>query len=341
MYLITQYMQQKVVKTRLIGISNEQKIRHLNNISVMKSAANFAPRTDVYEVITNRIILALEGGVAPWKKGWNAAAGAPRNYVSKHAYQGVNAILLGMLGHEQPYFLTYNQARALGGQVRRGEKGMPVVFYKITKHEDAQGKEKKGMFLKYSTVFNVSQIDGVVWKFPEHPSREHTPQEAAEQIIAGYANAPRIRHHGSQPLYRPSTDTVVLPIASDFHTAEDYYHTAHHELIHSTGHKSRLNREGITELAPFGSARYAEEELIAEIGAAFLSNAAGLDFEAILPSTAAYLENWLQALRNDKKLIVTAASKAQKAANHILGIVPSYAADEPQVVADEAEVLAE
>jgi antirestriction protein ArdC len=307
----------------------------------MKKAANF-PKMDVHEVITNRFILALESGVAPWRKGWNAAAGAPKNYVSKKAYQGVNTLLLGMLNHEQPYYLTYNQAQNLGGQVRRGEKGMPVVFYKITKRKDEKsGKDKKSMFLKYSTVFNVSQIDGIEWKFPAHPTREHTAHEAAELIITSYPTAPRIEHHGSEAFYQPSTDKVVLPLASDFHTAEDYYHTAFHELVHSTGHKSRLARPGITEFSPFGSERYAQEELVAELGAAFLSNAAGLNFEAMLPNSAAYVANWLQALRNDKTLIVTAASKAQKANNHILGIVLSYETDEPELVEDEAEVVAE
>jgi len=310
----------------------------------MKKAANF-PKTDINEVLTNHFILALESGVAPWKKGWNAAAGSPKNYVSKKAYQGINALLLGMYGqmrgYKESYFMTYNQAKAVGGQVRKGEKGLPVVFYKIIKREDAKGKEKKGMLLRYSTVFHVSQIDGIEWKFPAHPTREHTANEAAEQIIANYAVGPRIEHHGSEAFYQPSTDKVVLPLASDFHTAEDYYHTAFHELVHSTGHKSRLARPGITEFSPFGSERYALEELVAELGAAFLSNAAGLNFEAMLPNSAAYVANWLQALRNDKTLIVTAASKAQKAHNHILGIVPSYEADEPELVEDEAEVVAE
>ena len=294
----------------------------------MKSAAPFAPRTDVYEVITNRIILALENGVTPWKQGWNAAHGAPRNYRSKHVYQGINAFLLGMLKHEQPYYLTFNQARELGGGVRKGEKGMPVVFYQVGKKENARGEEKKVAILHYSTVFNISQIDGIAWKLPVLPHREHTPQQAAEQIITGYVGGPRIQYAGSEPCYRTSTDTVTVPEASSFHTAEDYYATLFHELAHSTGHGKRLDRATLTEKASFGSESYAKEELVAELGASFLSNAAGLDLTRTEPATASYLDNWLQALRNDKRLIVSAASQAQKAANHILGIVPSYAADE-------------
>jgi len=220
----------------------------------MKKPAPFAPRPDVYEIITNRIILALENGVTPWKQPWNATHGAPRNYRSKHVYQGVNALLLGMLDYEHPYFLTYNQATELGGQVHRGEKGMPVVFFTVTKKDVGKGEEKKKAFLKYSTVFNVAQIDGVAWTFPELPSREHTPEQAAEQVLVGYVGGPRVLHKGSEALYRTSTDTVTMPEASDFHTAGDYYHTLFHELTHSTGHAKRLDRATLTELAAFGSA---------------------------------------------------------------------------------------
>ena len=294
----------------------------------MKNAPAFAPRTDVYEVITNRIILALENGVTPWKVSWNAAHGAPRNYRSQHVYQGINAILLGMLPYEQPYYLTFNQARELGGCVRRGEKGMPVVFYKTSKKEDAQGKEKKVAILQYSTVFNIAQVDGVDWKLPVLPGRKHTPQQAAEQVVANYANGPRILYAGSNPHYRTSTDTVTVPEARNFHTAEDFYLTLFHELAHSTGHSKRLDRAQLVEMAAFGSENYAKEELVAELGAAFLGNIAGLDVAASTASSASYIASWLEALRNDKRLIISAASQAQKAANHILGIVPSYEAPE-------------
>ena len=303
----------------------------------MKAATTFAPRTDVYEVITNRIIMALENGVTPWKQPWNAAHGAPRNYRSKHVYQGINAFLLGMMKHEQPYYLTFNQARELGGCVRKGEKGMPVVFYQTGKKEDAKGQEKKVAILKYSTVFNISQIDGIEWKLPELPSREHTPTEAAEQILAGYVGGPSVKFSGSEAYYQTSTDSVKMPEASNFHTAEDFYSTLFHELTHSTGHSKRLDRATLTEKASFGSESYAKEELVAELGASFLSNAAGLDLTRTEQSSAAYLENWLKALRNDKRLIISAASQAQKAANHILGFVPSYEAGEAAAPTEDSE----
>ncbi|WP_460503682.1 zincin-like metallopeptidase domain-containing protein, partial [Hymenobacter agri] len=157
---------------------------------------------------------------------------------------------------------------------------------------------------------------------------EHTPEQAAEQVLAGYAGGARVLHKGSEAMYRTSTDTVTMPAASDFHTAEDYYHTLFHELTHSTGHAKRLDRVTLTELAAFGSETYAKEELVAELGASFLSHAAGLDLTRTEPSSASYIANWLQALRNDKQLIISAASQGQKAANHILGIVPSYETEE-------------
>ncbi|MFC7670686.1 ArdC family protein [Hymenobacter humi] len=242
-----------------------------------------------------------------------------------------------MLQHEQPYYLTFNQARELGGCVRKGEKGMPVVFFKVSKKVDALGKEKKVAILQYSTVFNISQIEGVDWQLPELPQREHTPQQAAEQILSGYVDGPRVNYTGSEPHYRTSTDTVTVPEASNFHTPEDFYATLFHELAHSTGHAKRLDRPTLTEKASFGSETYAKEELVAELGAAFLSNAAGLDLARTEPSTAGYLANWLQALRNDKRLIISAASQAQKASNYILGIVPSYAVEEVEPVSETPE----
>jgi antirestriction protein ArdC len=295
----------------------------------MKSAAATAPRPDVHEVITNRIILQLENGTTPWKQPWNAAYGAPRNYRSGHVYQGVNALLLGMLGAEVPYFLTYNQAKELGGQVRKGEKGMPIVFYKVTKKEDEKGQEKKRAILQYSTVFNIAQVDGIAWKLPEPSTNQHTPQQGLQQVVNNYTNGPRIFHKGSEAVYRPAVDTVTVPEIGDFHTVEDYAQTLLHELVHSTGHPKRLDRATLTAAdAYFGSESYAKEELIAELGASFLSAAAGIDLSATIQSTANYIANWLTALRNDKTLIVSAASLAQKASNHILGVVPSYEAEE-------------
>ena len=284
-----------------------------------------APRPDIYEIITNRFILALENGVAPWKQPWNAAYGAPRNYRSGHVYQGVNAFLLKMVAGEQPFFLTYQQAQELGGQVRKGEKGMPIVFAKVIKKDKGEGKEEKKLYLQYSHVFNVSQIDGIEWKFPEVPTREHTPQQQAEQLLAGYPQGPRLVHAGSEAHYRKATDTVTVPEAALFHTAEDYYLTIFHECIHSTGHAKRLNRASLTEEAGFGSEPYALEELVAELGASYLSAAAGLNLAVTEQGSASYLANWLQALRNDKRLILTAAKLAQRATYHVLGTTPSYA----------------
>lgn len=287
-------------------------------------AAPTTPRPDVYQLLTDRITEKLEGGVIPWKKPWSDF-GAPRNYRSGHVYQGINALLLAMMQFEQPYFLTYKQAQELGGQVRRKEKGMMIIYAGQGVKEDKQTGDKKGFsFLRYSTVFNIEQIDGIEWKLPTAPTRELVPNEAAELVCANYiANSgPKLLFSGSQALYRKSTDIVVMPAREAFHSEPEYYATLFHEFGHSTGHAKRLNRPELVESAGFGTPTYAREELTAELTAFFVSGIIGLDISATVNNTAAYLQNWLTALRNDKSLIKTACSSAQKAANLIMGITP-------------------
>lgn len=288
-----------------------------------------APRADIDQMVTDRIVSALEGGKIPWAKPWNAGAGAPRNYISGHVYQSINAFLLMLLDYQYPLFLTYKQAQAAGGQVRKGEKGMIVVFYSNYIREDKQSGEKKSFpILRYSTVFNIAQIDGIEWKLPELVTREHAPIAEAENICANYMqnlDGPTLYFKGDQALYRKSVDEVLMPRPETFNTVEGYYATLFHELAHSTGHVRRLNRPELVESAGFGSTTYAKEELTAEMTAAFLSQAAGLDLSATINNTVAYIQSWLKALKNDKTLVLKAASLAQKAAYHIQGIAaPSY-----------------
>lgn len=288
-----------------------------------------APRLDVYQMVTDRIISSLEGGKIPWRKPWNASAGVPRNYISGHVYQSINAFLLSMLDFEYPLFLTYKQASAAGGQVRKGEKGMMVVYFSNYVKENKQAGEKDCFpVLRYSTVFNIAQVDGIDWKLPELKTREHEPVAEAERICTNYMqnlDGPTLYFKGEQALYRKSVDEVLMPAPETFNTVEGYYATMFHELAHSTGHMRRLNRPELVENAGFGSTTYAKEELTAEMAAAFLSAAAGLDLSATIDNAAAYIQNWLSALRNDKKLVLSAASLAQKAAYHIQGITaPGY-----------------
>ena len=282
-------------------------------------AREYTPK-DSYQVITDRIIAALEAGTAPWRKPWAGGGGAePVNLVSGRAYRGfLNRMLLGLSAHESPYWLTYKQAKDLGGQVRKGQHGTPVTFWKWLEREDEDGKMKRIPFLRYYTVFNTEQCDGLEGKLPEaaaSPKFEHDPIETAEGIVAAMPNPPAITNGGGAAYYQPGRDLVNVPLAERFETRAGYYSTLFHELAHATGHKSRLDRNMAGLL---GSHAYSKEELVAEITAAYLCGQAGF-VDATLDNSAAYIDGWLKALRNDRRLIVGAASQAQKAADYILG----------------------
>lgn len=286
-----------------------------------RPAAQNTARPDVYQLVTDRVIEALEAGQIAWRKPWHAAYGLPRNYVSGRAYTGINAFLLHLVGGT-PFFLTFRQAKELGGNIRKGAKGMPVIYYNVTTRTDKQtGEEEKTPFIKYYTVFSVDDVEGVEITLPEQPQdRAHEPLAAAEALVAGWATCPRIEHGGAQAYYAPGPDFVQVPRPETFVSGEAYYSTLFHELTHATGHASRLDRPDLAEaLRPSGRAGYAREELTAEMGAAFLCGHAGLNPSATLENTAAYLQFWLEQLRGDKKLVVQAASRAQRAAELILG----------------------
>lgn len=274
--------------------------------------------TKAYDVITDRVIEKLEAGTVPWTKPWHGSAGMPKNLVSKKQYRGINVFLLHCLGYESPYFLTYKQATKLGGHVRKGEKGCPVVFWKWLIKSDEDGTEHRLPLLRYYTVFNVCQCDGIEAPALDVPEREHNPIEAAEQITNQMQNRPEVRHGHTGASYSPSEDLVRMPRPEVFDAGERYHATLFHELTHSTGHASRLDRNLDTALAPFGSPDYSREELVAEMGAAFLCGESGI-LDTNIEQSAAYIDGWLRKLKNDRKLVVTAAAQAQKAADFILG----------------------
>lgn len=277
--------------------------------------------TDVYEEVTDRIIAALEQGTVPWRRPWVASADAHRNPVSGTEYRGINPFLLDMTawerGYQVPQWVTFKQAIAQGGCVRKGEKSTLVIFWRMLKGKDkTTGEERSIPMLRHYRVFNVDQVDGLDIEQPEMAAFD--PIKRADQIIAAMPNAPHIGHGGNRAFYAPAMDTVQLPKREQFVSADAYYSTAFHELTHSTGHESRLNR---TEVAgathSFGSDTYAREELVAELGAAMVGAKAG-----IAPQTdqsAAYIAGWLKALKNDRKLLVSAAGRAQRAADYIAG----------------------
>jgi antirestriction protein ArdC len=285
---------------------------------------------NTYEIVTERIVNLLEQGVIPWRRPWSAA-GAPRNFVSKKNYRGINFFLLSATKYVSPYWLTLRQANELGGSVRKGEHGEIVIFWKVDRDADTENdadaqnieecqKSRRRFVLRFYRVFNTEQCDlsqAVLDKLPKVEIYQHDPIESAERIIANMPNPPAIEYAGSKAFYSPSSDRITLPRRELFISSEEHFGTWAHEASHSTGHPKRLNRDSIAEAAPFGSSVYAGEELIAELSAAYLCAEAGIS-PAVIENEAAYIQGWLAKLKSEKRLIVIAAAQAQKAADYIL-----------------------
>ena len=277
---------------------------------------------DTYQIITDRLLAILEAGTVPWHKPWNHGYGGPRNLVSNKHYQGINCFMLACYGASfgSPFWLTYKQAQSLGGNVKKGEKGTPVIFWKLYDKDDpdADTGVRKVPVLRYYTVFNAEQCTDVDVPPPGGFTRaEHNPIEAAEAVIHAMPNCPTIEISGARAYYSPSHDIVKVPELYRYEQAEEYYSTLFHELAHSTGHQSRLNRESITGKHFFGDAVYSREELIAEMTAAFLCGHTGIE-NATIHNSAAYIQSWINVLKGNKKLAIIAAAQAQKAADYIL-----------------------
>lgn len=306
-----------------------------NGRSHSKRSSKSGDKKDIYKIVTDNIIAALESGVAPWRKPWRSA----RNLVTGKEYRGYNAVSLGFSEFESPYWLTIKQANDLGGLVIAGSKSRSVVFWKwwidgekdpVTGEVEPLPDGKKHCTSFYFNVFNIEQTQGIpADAIPQVIKTEGTIEEC-ERIVGGFANHPVIHHGGSVACYSPLRDRVDMPKIATFDRLTAYYSTLFHELTHSTGHKSRLGRfEGMKILAKFGSEDYSKEELIAEFGAAMLCGMAGIYEEQ--GQSAAYIENWLKVLKNDRHLLVDAAQAAQKAADHILG--KKFEKFEPEVKA--------
>src|ERR1700680_2767741 len=278
--------------------------------------------SSVYSIVTEQILKQLESGVAPWRKPWRTEP--PCNLVSSKEYRGINPFLLATQGYGSRYWLTFNQANKLGGNIRKGEHSSIVTFWKIGQEKlvkPADGTERKSrpFLLRYYRVFNVEQTQGIAEKLGLGNASPRTASiDECEAIVAAMPNRPAITRDG-RAWYRPSTDTVGIPSRSAFNSAEEYYSTLFHELTHSTGHTSRIGREGIEQLNTFGSDSYSKEELVAEIGASMLCGVTGI-VPATLSNSAAYLNSWIDRLRGDSQLIVSAASQAQKAADYVQGV---------------------
>ncbi|HSR68786.1 MAG TPA: ArdC-like ssDNA-binding domain-containing protein [Acidobacteriota bacterium] len=274
-----------------------------------------------YQVITDQIIELLEQGTVPWRQPWISVA--PQNLITCRAYRGINPFILACRGFSSPFWLTFRQAKQLGGSVRKGQRSAPVVFWKIHKKEDEESQEEAQTVsvpvLRYYRVFNVEQCEGLPEeRIPVIEEREFAPLEIAEKIVAGMPGPPEIRHGATAALYLPAKDRVELPRPTCFESSHQYYCTLFHELTHASGSKGRLGRLGGKTPAPFGSADYSREELVAEMGAAFLCGECGIE-QSTLENSAAYISHWLQRLKSDPRLAVIAAAQAQKAADFILG----------------------
>ena len=294
-------------------------------------AAGSAQR-DPYAVVTAQIVDALERGTVPWRTPWATARGSHRNGISGRAYRGINTLVLAMRALEEgwsdPRWMTFKQAKAAGGSVRKGSQGTRVILWKWvdrpTGETDDEGREltERRPFTRIYSVFNVAQVDGV--ELPEQADvageRVVSVNEAADEAIAAYlgAGGPTLHHGAESAYYVPERDEVHVPARETFGDDHGYYSTVLHELAHSTGHPSRLGREGYRTAARFGSERYSQEELVAEMAAAFCGAELGVD-PSRLEQSAAYIASWLRVLDDDRRMVVVAAQQGQKAADLLLG----------------------
>jgi|GEM_PF-64333 len=275
-------------------------------------------KSDIYQLVTDRIIALLEAGTVPWRKPWSGYASAPQNLVSRKAYRGINLLLLHAAGFASPFWLTFRQAQELGGRVKKGEKSFPVVFWKLFE-DDEHGEPRTIPFIRYHSVFNVAQCEGIECPLAPVPRPEFQPIGECEQVVSGMPKAPVIAHGFNRACYSPIRDSVEMPDRAAFSPPEEYYSVLFHELTHATGHPTRLGRKGVAETNSFGSDPYSREELVAEMGAAFLCGHCGIG-AATIDQSASYIENWLTRLKNDRKLVIKAAADAQKAADFILNV---------------------
>ncbi len=280
-------------------------------------------KADIYQIITDRFVAQLEKGTVPWRKPWVTS----QNLISGKSYQGINVFLLANENRESPFWLTYKQAADLGGSIMKGEKSTPVIYWSLQEKKDArgqvvldgEGKPETIPFIRWSNVFSLEQTDGIKAPVLDKCSVEKPPMEVAQGIL-DRANICPLQLNGQvdAAYYHPVLDFIEVPAKAKFLTEAEYYHTAFHELAHATGHKDRLNRDGVTMPVAPKTERYAKEELIAELSAAFLSNEAGILGEVTFQNSASYMKGWIKVLKENPKILVGAGAASQKASNYIL-----------------------
>ena len=291
---------------------------------------------DAYLMVTDRICELLEQGFIPWDMPWAMKKSSAWSGQDGHIYSLLNQFLLAdpkrkykdfdeMIEDIAGEWVTFNQAHDRGGKVAKGAKGRKVVFFKMVHKKDENGKETDEVFpvITWSTVFKVGDCEGISQKYHTDADMlyDFSADKTADEVADSYVlrEGVKVEHiHGNKACYNPTTDTVTMPLPEQFKDSGEYYSTFFHELVHSTGHEKRLNR--LKKSAGFRDEEYSTEELVAEIGAASLLSTLGIESNATLRNSAGYIQNWLKALKNDKKMIVTAASRAEKAIKMILDI---------------------
>jgi antirestriction protein ArdC len=278
----------------------------------------------VYEIVTARVLEMMENGTAPWRKPWSSSVGNMRPCnIKGNQYRGGNYFLMAMLGDAIPVYLTFKQAQERGGSIRKGAKAIPVFFWNWAEVESANGDTAKVPFLRYYNVFNIADAENVTLpaKLTPEPAQtfNHDPIAAAQAVIDNMPNRPtfKVVEGSNKAFYRPQADEIQVPALNQYANPAEYYSTVFHELAHSTGHSSRLNRKEVMGANYFGSHDYSLEELVAELTAAMLCAEVGIDNDTI-ENSAAYLKGWMGKLKDDPKLFWMAAARAQKAADLIL-----------------------
>ena len=293
-------------------------------------------KIDAYQMVTDRICEMLEQGFIPWDKPWAMANACAWSGHDGHAYTLLNQFLLAdpqkkyktyedLIDDIAGEWVTFKEAEFRGGNIKKGEHGRRIVFFTMvpTKNEDGEETEKLHPVLRWSTVFKVSQCEGVEQKFHKDAGTlyDFNADLTAEGVADDYISREGItlnKRRCDRACYNPHTDTVLVPLPEQFQNNAEYYSTLFHELTHSTGHPKRLDR--IVKSAAFGSEDYSAEELVAEIGSASIMATLRIENTGSFRNSTAYIQNWLKALKNDKKLIVTASAKAEKAIKMIFGI---------------------
>ncbi|MBS1586031.1 MAG: DUF1738 domain-containing protein [Bacteroidetes bacterium] len=280
-----------------------------------KTPPNGKTRVDVLALMNDRLIELLEKGIVPWRQTWKEG-GVPRNLVSKHPYRGINLLLLTSLGYAENVFVSFNQLKEIGGKVKDDKKSCPVMFWKFPPKEEAPINKKPT--LHYYSLFNISQCEDIPESYLSPSQAIIGSVEACEHMVSSMPQCPNLQHKVNKTFYDPLYDFINMPKKNTFATEEAYYMKLFHQLIHATGHHSRLGRKDLIEMPEFGYNAFSHEELVAEIGAGYLQSFTGVSEE--IPPSQEYISGWLKRFKDDKQLAYSAAGKAQQAVDFILNV---------------------